>query len=141
MSNKLSADEKECLEQSIVLLQSMQSPQIAIAALRDKIDRSDNEENELKFYYCESEDSYLLGERVGNFYYAHYRPEINEFVWDMSRNLPWGKPSIYCGSTWNEYIYPSEPVEIHFTMWISGFINKYFKADMAKNILSSKHTY
>ena len=31
-----------------------------------------NEEDALKFYYCESEDNYYIGKRVGNFYYAKY---------------------------------------------------------------------
>lgn len=33
-----------------------------------------NEEDILKFYYCESEDDYYLGQRVQNMYYAKYKP-------------------------------------------------------------------
>ena len=40
------------------------------------------EEDILKFYYCESEDSYLVGIRIGNFYYAHW--DGKRFVFDMS---------------------------------------------------------
>lgn len=31
-----------------------------------------DEENVLKFYYCESEDSYLIGRRIDTIYYAHW---------------------------------------------------------------------
>ena len=45
------------------------------------------EEDALKFYYCESEDNYYIGKRVGNFYYARYGE--TGFEWFMSRYLPW----------------------------------------------------
>lgn len=41
-----------------------------------------------RFYYCDSEDSYLLGKRVDNFYYAHWHKK-HGFVFDMSKVLPW----------------------------------------------------
>ena len=71
-----------------------------------------NEENILKFYYCESEDDYYLGQRVQNMYYAKYGPGV--FTWFMSRYLPWGTDG-----------YPSEPKEIPFMEWIEGFIRKH----------------
>lgn len=71
-----------------------------------------NEEDILKFYYCESEDDYYLGQRVQNMYYAKYGP--GGFTWFMSRYLPWGTDG-----------YPSEPKEIPFMEWIEGFIHKH----------------
>ena len=71
-----------------------------------------NEEDILKFYYCESEDDYYLGQRVQNMYYAKYGP--GGFTWFMSRYLPWGTDG-----------YPSEPKEIPFMKWIEGFIRKH----------------
>lgn len=71
-----------------------------------------NEENILKFYYCESEDDYYLGQRVQNMYYARYADGV--FTWFMSRHLPWGEGN-----------YPSEPKEIPFMKWIEGFISKH----------------
>ena len=71
-----------------------------------------NEEDILKFYYCESEDDYYLGQRVQNMYYAKYNP--GGFTWFMSRYLPWGTDG-----------YPSEPKEIPFMEWIAGFIRKH----------------
>lgn len=71
-----------------------------------------NEEDILKFYYCESEDDYYLGQRVQNMYYAKY--EHGSFTWFMSRYLPWGTDG-----------YPSEPKEIPFIEWIAGFIRKH----------------
>ena len=71
-----------------------------------------NEEDILKFYYCESEDDYYLGQRVQNMYYAKYGPR--GFTWFMSRYLPWGEEG-----------YPSEPKEIPFMEWIEGFIRKH----------------
>ena len=71
-----------------------------------------NEDDILKFYYCESEDDYYLGQRVQNMYYARYEP--GGFTWFMSRYLPWGEGD-----------YPSEPKEIPFIEWIEGFIRKH----------------
>lgn len=71
-----------------------------------------NEEDILKFYYCESEDDYYLGQRVQNMYYAKYKP--GGFTWFMSRYLPWGTDG-----------YSSEPKEIPFMEWIEGFIRKH----------------
>lgn len=71
-----------------------------------------NEEDILKFYYCESEDDYYLGQRVQNMYYAKYGS--GGFTWFMSRYLPWGTDG-----------YPSEPKEIPFMEWIEGFIRRH----------------
>lgn len=71
-----------------------------------------NKEDILKFYYCESEDDYYLGQRVQNMYYAKYG--TGGFTWFMSRYLPWGTDG-----------YPSEPKEIPFVKWIEGFIRKH----------------
>ena len=63
------------------------------------------EEDALKFYYCESEDDYYIGKRVGNFYYARYGE--TGFEWFMSRYLPWGEHVIAPNTLWKEHIYPS----------------------------------
>jgi hypothetical protein len=83
------------------------------------------EENILKFFYCESEDDYYLGLRADNFYYAKYDKESGRFVWRMSKYLPWGEHIADENTLWKEHIYPSEPVEIGFEKWLRGFINKY----------------
>lgn len=80
----------------------------------------------LKFYYCESEDDYFLGQRVDNFYYARF--DVNNtkrFVWCMSRYLPWGEHVVNEKTLWKEHTYPSEPKEISFQDWLMGFIGKY----------------
>lgn len=78
------------------------------------------EENVLKFYYCESEDKYLVGQRVGNLYYAEIDSTGLHFT--MSRYLPWGKHIVDLNTTWKEHTYPSEPVEIPFFEWLQGYI-------------------
>lgn len=80
-----------------------------------------DDESQIKFYYCESENSYLIGERVGNFYYAHWYHGIG-FAFDMSRYLPWGEHIIDDKTVWKEHTYPSEPIEIDFNTWIKGFV-------------------
>lgn len=82
-----------------------------------------NEEDILKFYYCESEDDYYIGQRVQNMYYARYVDGV--FTWFMSRHLPWGKRVTAPETAWKEYTYPTEPKEIPFTEWIEGFIRKH----------------
>ena len=81
------------------------------------------EEDALKFYYCESEDNYYIGKRVGNFYYARYGE--TGFEWLMSRYLPWGEHVIAPNTAWKEHTYPSEPKEIPFFEWLQGFLKKY----------------
>lgn len=85
--------------------------------------KSLKEENVLKFYYCESEDDYYIGKRVGNFYYARYGK--TGFTWFMSRYLPWGEHVIAPNTLWKEHTYPSEPKEIPFFEWLQGFMKKY----------------
>lgn len=81
------------------------------------------EEDALKFYYCESENDYYIGKRVGNFYYARYGEK--GFEWFMSRYLPWGEHIVKPNTLWKEYTYPSEPKEIPFFEWLQGFAKKY----------------
>lgn len=89
----------------------------------DELKKSVQEEDILKFYYCESEDDYYIGKRVDNMYYAKY--EKTGFVWFMSRYLPWGEHIVASDTLWKEYTYPSEPKEISFFEWIQGFMKKY----------------
>lgn len=93
------------------------------------------EEDVLKFYYCKSEDDYYLGRRVDNFYYARYNKECKEFVWCMSRYLPWGEHVTDKISLWKEYQYPSKPVEISFNDWLKGFIQKYYPQKLNSGII------
>lgn len=81
------------------------------------------EEDVLKFYYCESEDDYYIGKRVENFYYARYGE--TGFEWFMSRYLPWGEHVVAPKTLWKEYTYPTEPKEVSFFEWLSGFLKKY----------------
>lgn len=82
-----------------------------------------NEEDILKFYYCESEDDYYIGKRVQNMYYARYAD--GGFTWFMSRYLPWGERVTAPETAWKEYTYPTEPKEIPFAEWLEGFIRKH----------------
>ena len=82
-----------------------------------------NEEDILKFYYCESEDDYYIGQRVQNMYYARYADGV--FTWFMSRHLPWGKRVTAPETAWKEYTYPTEPKEIPFMEWLNGFVRKH----------------
>lgn len=85
-----------------------------------------NEEDILKFYYCESEDDYYIGKRVQNMYYAKYGP--GGFTWFMSRHLPWGKRVTAPETAWKEYTYPTEPKEIPVMDWLEGFIRKHMNS-------------
>lgn len=75
------------------------------------------EENALKFYYFEAENSYIVGKRADTMYYARveYVPSCNEFCMSyfMSRYLPWGTEN-----------YPKEPKEISLEEWLPGFIRQ-----------------
>ena len=88
----------------------------------EELQKAEKEENILKFYYCDSEDSYLIGLRVGNFYYAHYLD--GSWVFDMSRYLPWGEHVKQESTAWKEHTFPSEPREINFSEWLKGFVKK-----------------
>lgn len=78
------------------------------------------EEDVLKFYYCESEDEYLVGQRVDTRYYAEIGKTGLVFRW--SRYLPWGEHVVNQNTLWKEHTYPSEPKEIPFFEWLQGYI-------------------
>lgn len=78
------------------------------------------EEDALKFYYCETEDKYLVGQCVDTRYYAEVGKTGLVFRW--SRYLPWGEHVIAPNTVWKEHTYPSEPKEISFFEWLQGYI-------------------
>ena len=80
------------------------------------------EEDVIKFYYCESEDKYLVGQRVDTKYYAEVGKTALCFRW--SRHLPWGEHVVAPNTVWKEHTYPSEPKEIPFFEWLQGYIAK-----------------
>lgn len=96
------------------------------------------EENILKFYYVRSLDAYWIGQRVDNFYYAEYFPNIRQWVWTHSRYLPWGEHVVCPTSAWKEHTYPSEPEEIPFEDWLQGFIEKYITAADVRPVVRGK---
>ena len=110
----------DALEMAIQALEEVQKYR-AIGTV-EELQKAEKEEDILKFYYCDSEDSYLVGLRIGNFYYAHYID--GRWVFDMSRHLPWGEHVVDDTSAWKEHTYPSEPKEINFSEWLNGFIKK-----------------
>lgn len=97
--------------------------EIPINRLRElaQADKAD-EIGKYRFYYCESEDEYLIGARLDTFYYAHW--DGSSFTWSMSRYLPWGKHVVAPETAWKEYTYPSEPKEIGMSEWFKGFLGK-----------------
>lgn len=84
--------------------------------------KAEKEEDILKFYYCESEDKYLVGQRADTMYYA----EIGKtgLFYTMSRYLPWGEHVVAPHTVWKEHTYPSEPKEIPFFDWLQGYIKQ-----------------
>lgn len=80
------------------------------------------EEDVLKFYYCESENKYLVGKRVDTMYYAEVGKTGLCFI--MSRYLPWGEHVVAPHTVWKEHTYPSEPKEIPFFDWLQGYIKQ-----------------
>lgn len=88
----------------------------------EELQKAKKEENILKFYYCDSEDSYLIGRRMENLYYAHYLD--GSWIFDMSRYLPWGAHIKIEHTAWKEHTFPSEPREINFSEWLEGFVKK-----------------
>ena len=82
------------------------------------------EEDVLKFYYCESEDKYLVGQRVDTMYYAEVG--ATGLYFRMSRYLPWGEHVIAPHTLWKEHTYPSEPNEIPFFEWLQGYLAQKF---------------
>lgn len=120
------ANDKEC-RKNIDILTKINKALEEIQQYRaigtvEELQKAEKEENILKFYYCNSEDSYLVGLRVGNFYYAHYLD--GSWVFDMSRYLPWSEHVKQEFATWKEHTYPSEPREINFSEWLKGFVKK-----------------
>lgn len=113
--------EDYAIEEAIKALEEVQ--QYRKIGTVEECRKSVKEEDVLKFYYCESEDNYYIGKRVGNFYYARYGE--TGFEWFMSRYLPWGEHVIAPNTVWKEYTYPSEPKEIPFFEWLQGFLKKY----------------
>jgi len=118
--------EKDDAARIALLAYAKATPNVALAqdiyswmlhSTENKLD----DEFRLHFFYCDSEDSYLLGERKGTFYYAHWSPRLG-FVWDTSRNLPWGEHIVSHGNAWKEHTYPSEPRIISRDEWFKGFI-------------------
>lgn len=103
-------------------VEEMEIQQYRAIGTVEELQKAVMEEDILKFYYCESEDSYLLGIRIDNFYYAHW--DGKRFVFDMSRHLPWGKHVVDETTAWKEHTYPSEPKEMDFSSWLQGFIKK-----------------
>lgn len=97
--------------------------EIPIDRLRElaQADKAD-EIGKYRFYYCESEDEYLIGARLDTFYYARW--DGSSFTWSMSRYLPWGKHVVAPETAWKEYTYPSEPKEIGMSEWFKGFLGK-----------------
>lgn len=119
--NGIFQDRLKCIDLAIAALEEVQKyRQIGtVEECREAV----KEEDALKFYYCESEDNYYIGKRVGNFYYARYGE--TGFEWFMSRYLPWGEHVIAPNTVWKEHTYPSEPKEIPFFEWLQGFIKRY----------------
>ena len=76
----------------------------------------------LKFYYCESEDLYLVGQRHDTMYYG--KVDKSGITFFMSRYLPWGQHVEDQNSVWKEHTYPSEPKEISFMDWLTGFLKQ-----------------
>jgi len=97
--------------------------EIPINRLRElaQADKAD-EIGKYRFYYCESEDEYLIGARLDTFYYARW--DGSSFTWSMSRYLPWGKHVVAPETAWKEYTYSSEPKEIGMSEWFKGFLGK-----------------
>ena len=110
----------EAMELAVKSLEEIQ--QYRAIGTVEELQKAEKEEDILKFYYCDSEDSYLVGLRIGNFYYAHYID--GRWVFDMSRHLPWGEHVVDDTAAWKEHTYPSEPKEINFSEWLNGFIKK-----------------
>lgn len=54
----------------------------------EELSKRVNEEDMLKFYYCESEDLYLVGQRHDTMYYG--KVDKSGITFFMSRYLPWG---------------------------------------------------
>ena len=62
----------------------------------------------IKFYYCESNNTYYMGIRSDTMYYA--RPTLSGWSLEMSRYLDW------------DALKMSEPKVINFQTWIHGIL-------------------
>ena len=98
----------------------------------EELSKRVNEEDMLKFYYCESEDSYLVGQRHDTMYYG--KVDKSGITFFMSRYLPWGKRIEDENSVWNGYTYPSEPKEISFVEWLTGYMKQIAIVEFADDI-------
>lgn len=86
-----------------------------------------------RFYYCASEDEYLIGARMDTLYYAKW--DGKSFIWSMSRYLPWGEHVVDPATMWKEHTYPSEPQEIGCSEWVRGFLKKTSLCDRKESAL------
>lgn len=101
-----------------------------INCLKEEIRKLNDEPPAYRFYYCDSENTYLLGRRMDTMYYAHWYDDSG-FVWDMSRYLPWGETidGHERGCAWGVHTYPSEPKEISAEEWFKGFLEQRLKCE------------
>ncbi len=92
----------------------------------EQLSKRIDEEHVLKFYYDESNDYYLVGQRVSTLYYAQVSECSNGFSLNfvLPKDLPWGEHVINPNTLWREFTYPSEPKEIAFTEWLNGFLKQ-----------------
>lgn len=88
----------------------------------EELRKAVKEEDVLKFYYIESEDKYVVGQRVDTRYYGEIGKTGITFY--MSRYLPWGEHVVAPETSWKEHTYPSEPKEIPFFEWLQCFMKK-----------------
>ena len=88
----------------------------------EELQKAVKEEDVLKFYYIESEDKYVVGQRTDTRYYGEIGKTGITFY--MSRHLPWGEHIVAPETAWKEHTYPSEPKEIPFFDWLQGFMKK-----------------
>ena len=93
-----------------------------------------DKESAYRFYYCDTEDSYLIGHRVDTLYYARWHKGLG-FVFEMSRYLPWGETvnGHEHGNDCGIYTYPSEPREIGICEWFKGFLTQQAEGDPAND--------
>ena len=72
-----------------------------------------SEKQPIKFYYCDSNNTYYMGIRSGTMYYA--RPTLSGWSLEMSKYIDWDNLKI------------SEPTEVDFTKWIHGILDNIHK--------------
>lgn len=81
----------------------------------DELEKRVAEDDVIKFYYCESQDEYWIGKRIGTLYYAMFDWKTSTFIWKYSRYLPWGESV-------NGYTYPSEPREVDISEFVRSIV-------------------